>query len=181
RRTDVQRPAAGRAAPGARAPAVTAPPKRKRDMFDYMEGEIVEDYADRVRRARMEKGLSQKDLALQLMVRELLIKKIEKGELIPEEEVRKKLEKVLGIKLVDMVADDAENNGRPFLFISSRDHSRLISPPGNRLPVHWFFISIFFIDHSGKGTVIMFCLKGKYQYYSMSKQELKIVKDRVMN
>jgi len=108
RRTDVQRPAAGRAAPGARAPAVTAPAQRKRDMFDYMEGEIVEDYADRVRRARMEKGLSQKDLALQLMVRELLIKKIEKGELIPEEEVRKKLEKVLGIKLVDMVADDAE-------------------------------------------------------------------------
>ena len=108
RRTDVQRPAAGRAAPGARAPAVTAPAQRKRDMFDYMEGEIVEDYADRVRRSRMEKGLSQKDLALQLMVRELLIKKIEKGELIPEEEVRKKLEKVLGIKLVDMVADDAE-------------------------------------------------------------------------
>jgi putative transcription factor len=77
-------------------------------MFDYMEGDIVEDYANRVRNARMEKGLSQKDLALQLMVRELLIKKIEKGELIPEEEVRKKLEKVLGIKLVDMPAADAE-------------------------------------------------------------------------
>lgn len=107
RRTDVQRPAA-RPAQGARAQAATAPAQRKRDMFDYMEGEIVEDYADRVRRSRMEKGLSQKDLALQLMVRELLIKKIEKGELIPEEEVRKKLEKVLGIKLVDMVADDAE-------------------------------------------------------------------------
>jgi len=77
-------------------------------MFDYMEGEIVEDYADRVKKARMEKGLSLKDLALQLMVRELLIKKIENGELIPEEEVRKKLEKVLGIKLVDVVSADAE-------------------------------------------------------------------------
>jgi putative transcription factor len=108
RRTDVQRPAAGRAVPGARAPAATAPAQRKRDMFDYMEGEIVEDYADRVKNARMGKGLSQKDLALQLMVRELLIKKIEKGELIPEEEVRKKLEKVLGIRLVDILATDAE-------------------------------------------------------------------------
>jgi len=108
RRTDVQRPAPGRAAPGARAPGAKAPAQRKRDMFDYMEGDIVEDYANRVRNARMEKGLSQKDLALQLMVRELLIKKIEKGELIPEEEVRKKLEKVLGIKLVDMPAADAE-------------------------------------------------------------------------
>jgi len=108
RRTDLQRPAAGRAAPGGRAPAGTAPAQRKRDMFDYMEGEIVEDYANRVKNARMEKGISQKDLALQLMVRELLIKKIEKGELVPEEEVRKKLEKVLGIKLVDLVSDDAE-------------------------------------------------------------------------
>jgi putative transcription factor len=108
RRTDVQRPAPGRAGPGTRAASVTAPATRKRDMFDYMEGEIVEDYAVRVRNARMEKGFTQKDLALQLMVRELLIKKIEKGELIPEEEVRKKLEKVLAIKLVDVVASDEE-------------------------------------------------------------------------
>lgn len=108
RRTDLQRPAPGRAGPATRAPVANAPASRKRDMFDYMEGEIVEDYANRVRNARMEKGLTQKDLALQLMVRELLIKKIEKGELVPEEEVRKKLEKVLGIKLVDMVAGDEE-------------------------------------------------------------------------
>ena len=107
RRTDIQRTVA-RPAQGARAPAATAPAQRKRDMFDYMEGDIVEDYADRVRNARMEKGLSQKDLALQLMVRELLIKKIEKSELIPEEEVRKKLEKALGIKLVDILTSDSE-------------------------------------------------------------------------
>ena len=81
-------------------------------MFDYMEGDIVEDYADRVRNARMEKGLSQKDLALQLMVRELLIKKIEKSGLIPEEEVRKKLEKALGIKLVDILTSDSRERRR---------------------------------------------------------------------
>jgi putative transcription factor len=107
RRTDLQRPAA-RPAQGARPLPMTVPTQRKRDMFDYMEGDIVEDYADRVRNARMEKGLSQKDLALQMMVRELLIKKIEKGELIPEETVRKKLEKVLGIKLVDILVSDDE-------------------------------------------------------------------------
>lgn len=107
RRTDLQRPAA-RPAQGARAPPMTVPAQRKRDMFDYMEGDIVEDYADRVRNARMEKGLSQKDLALQLMIKELLIKKIEKNDLIPEEEVRKKLEKALSIKLVDVQTSDAE-------------------------------------------------------------------------
>ncbi len=107
RRADVQRPA-GRSAQGAAKAPAGLPVQRKRDMFDYMEGEIAEDYAERVKNARMEKGLSQKDLALQLMVRELLIKKIEKGELIPEEEVRRKLEKVLGIKLVDVLTTDAE-------------------------------------------------------------------------
>jgi putative transcription factor len=111
RRTDLQRPVA-RPGPAGRAPVVSAPAQRKRDMFDYMEGDIVEDYAVRVKNARQEKGLSQKDLALQMMVRELLIKKIEKGELIPEEEMRKKLEKVLGIKLVDIVSDDTEKKAQ---------------------------------------------------------------------
>lgn len=111
RRADIMRPVA-RAATGTHIPAAAVPAQRKRDMFDYMEGEIVEDYADRVKNARLEKGLSQKDLALQMMVRELLIKKIEKGELIPEEEVRKKLEKVLGIKLVDILATDAEKKAQ---------------------------------------------------------------------
>jgi len=111
RRLDIMRPAA-RTVTGTRTPVTAVPAQRKRDMFDYMEGEIVDDYADRIKNARLEKGLSQKDLALQMMVRELLIKKIEKGELIPEEEVRKKLEKVLGIKLVDVLTIDAESKAQ---------------------------------------------------------------------
>jgi putative transcription factor len=82
--------------------------RRKRDLFDYMEGEIVEDYAARIRKARMEKGLSSKDLAMQIKEREHLIKKIENGELIPEEGVRKKLEKVLEIRLIDAPVPEAE-------------------------------------------------------------------------
>jgi putative transcription factor len=75
-------------------------------MFDFMEGEVVEDYADRIKHARMEKGLSQKDLAMQMKEKEHLIKKIENSELIPEDDVRKKLEKVLEIRLVDAPAED---------------------------------------------------------------------------
>jgi putative transcription factor len=73
-----------------------------------MEGEIVEDYSERIRHARMEKGLSQKDLAMQMKERELLIKKIEKGELIPEDAVRRKLEKALEIRLIDTATTDTE-------------------------------------------------------------------------
>jgi len=75
--------------------------QRSKDLFDRMGGDLVEDYADRIRDARMKLGMTQKDLALAMMERELLVKKLEKGELIPEDEVRKKLEKILNISLLD--------------------------------------------------------------------------------
>lgn len=109
RRTDIRAPlkaAGGRPAP---APAGGAAQVRhKRDMFDFMEGEIVDDYAVRIRHAREEKGLSQKDLAMQMKEKEHLIRKIENSELIPEEDVRRKLEKVLGIRLIDSIVSDDE-------------------------------------------------------------------------
>jgi len=108
KRTDVRRAGAQPAASGAARPVVLAPVYRKRDMFDYMGGDIVEDYGVRIRKARMERGLSQKDLAMLMKEKELLVKKIEKGELIPEEDVRKKLEKVLEIHLLDAVTDETE-------------------------------------------------------------------------
>ncbi len=107
RRTDLIRPSQAR--PGAAKIPVASPSAyRKRDLFDYMEGDIVEDYADRIRKARIEKGLSQKDLAMQMKEKEHLIQKIENSDLIPEENVRKKLEKVLEIRLVDAPVDETE-------------------------------------------------------------------------
>ena len=109
RRTDIrvsQKAVGGRPAP---APAGGAAPIRyKRDMFDFIEGDIVDDYAVRIRRAREEKGLSQKDLAMQMKEKEHLIRKIENSELIPEEGVRRKLEKALAIRLIDTPVSDDE-------------------------------------------------------------------------
>jgi putative transcription factor len=106
RRTDLKSPARGGAEKPASA-AARAPAQiwHKRDMFDFMGGEVVEDYADRIKHARMEKGLSQKDLAMQMKEKEHLIKKIENAELMPEDDVRKKLEKVLEIRLLDAPAE----------------------------------------------------------------------------
>jgi putative transcription factor len=110
RRTDLVRPASQRQG-GAKAPVAAPSAYRKRDLFDYMEGEIVDDYDKRIRAARMEKGLSQKDLAMQMKEKEHLIQKIENHDLIPEENVRKKLEKVLGIRLIDAPETDVEKKG----------------------------------------------------------------------
>jgi len=113
RRTDlraVQKGPAARALPG---PAGgTAPVRHKRDMFDFIEGDIVDDYAARIRHAREEKGLSQKDLAMQMKEKEHLLRKIENSELIPEEDVRKKLEKALGIRLIDAPVTEDEKKAQ---------------------------------------------------------------------
>jgi putative transcription factor len=108
RRTDIARQGTAAPRPGKTAAVAVTADRRKRDLFDYMEGEIVEDYAARIRKARMEKGLSTKDLAMQIKEREHLIKKIENSELIPEEAVRKKLEKVLEIRLIDAPVQESE-------------------------------------------------------------------------
>lgn len=108
RRTDIARPGTAAPRPGRTPTTVVPADRRKRDLFDYMEGEIVEDYAARIRKARMDKGLSSKDLAMQIKEREHLLKKIENSELIPEEDVRKKLEKILEIRLIDAPLQEAE-------------------------------------------------------------------------
>jgi putative transcription factor len=108
RRTDIARPSTAAPRPGRTPTTVVPAERRKRDLFDYMEGEIVEDYAARIRKARMDKGLSSKDLAMQIKEREHLLKKIENSELIPEEDVRKKLEKILEIRLIDAPLQEAE-------------------------------------------------------------------------
>jgi putative transcription factor len=54
----------------------------------------------------MNKGWDQKTLAREIKEREILIKKIEKGDLIPEDEVRKKLEKALEISLVEQPPEE---------------------------------------------------------------------------
>ncbi len=64
-------------------PPQTPPEEGGRDVFDLMEGELVDDYADRIRAAREEKEWSTLDLAQAIKEREILVKKIEKGDLIP--------------------------------------------------------------------------------------------------
>lgn len=111
--TEVQQPR--RTGAPQKRPGIAAPqtPRRRggRDVFDLMEGELVDDYADRIRAAREEKEWSTLDLAQAIKEREILVKKIEKGDLIPEDDVRKKLEKALNIRLIDSTEDSTSTGG----------------------------------------------------------------------
>ena len=67
--------------------------------------EVVEDYARRVREARERLGWTQRTLAEAVKESENVIKRIESGRLTPTIELAMRLEKVLGIKLLEPVID----------------------------------------------------------------------------
>jgi len=62
---------------------------------------LVEDYADLIKKKRESIGLSQKDFASRINEKESMIHKIETGAFEPPLDLAKKLEKILGIKLVE--------------------------------------------------------------------------------
>lgn len=64
--------------------------------------EVVNDYSQRIRNAREKRGLSQQDFAKHIMVKESLVSKIETGHYEPPLDLARKLEKILGITLVEI-------------------------------------------------------------------------------
>ncbi|MCY0851679.1 MAG: multiprotein bridging factor aMBF1 [Thermoplasma acidophilum] len=65
--------------------------------------DIVEDYAELVKNARERLAMSQADLAAKIFERKNVIASIERGELMPDLKTARKLEKILGITLVEKV------------------------------------------------------------------------------
>ena len=75
----------------------------KKDFFDILKDELLDNYDQIIRDAREAKGWSQEDLAENIKEKASLIKKIERSEIVPEDPVRKKLEHTLNIKLTERV------------------------------------------------------------------------------
>jgi len=85
--------------------------RRRRDMFDDMD-QVATDYDDRIRSAREDRGLSQEDLANELNEKASLIRKLERGDVLPSDGVQTKLERELDISLSEGSGDeDAEWSG----------------------------------------------------------------------
>ncbi|MGM0398473.1 MAG: multiprotein bridging factor aMBF1 [Halobacteriota archaeon] len=81
--------------------------RRRRDMFDEMD-EVAADYDQRIRNAREAEGLTQEELADQLNEKASLVRKLERGDMLPSDEVQRKLEKHLGISLTESAGGDDE-------------------------------------------------------------------------
>ncbi len=72
--------------------------QRRSDMFDEMD-ELAQDYDDIIRSARESRGLSQSELAQQLNEKASLIRKLERGDTLPSDEVQTELENALDVEL----------------------------------------------------------------------------------
>lgn len=70
--------------------------------------ELAQDYDQRIRSAREQSGLTQEELAGELNEKTSLIRKLEHGDVLPSDDVQKKLERHLDISLVEgpSTADD---------------------------------------------------------------------------
>jgi len=89
-------------------------PKPKLKTKKVVEYVIVEDYAERVRKARESLGMSRRELGMKVGEHETVIKRIELGRLEPDLELARKLEKVLGIELIKKVEyEEVEAPSKP--------------------------------------------------------------------
>lgn len=74
------------------------PPKRRPSIDEL---DIVPEYADLIKEARSKLSWTQEDLAKKILERKHVLSNIERGELLPDIKTARKLEKALGIKLVE--------------------------------------------------------------------------------
>jgi len=94
-------------------PRTTTPrirrPKQKASHFRTREPEleIVQNYGARIRNARIKLGLSLEDFAKKINEKESWLRKIESNKVQPPIHIARKLERFLGIKLVE-VSTEAE-------------------------------------------------------------------------
>ncbi|MEW5761569.1 MAG: helix-turn-helix domain-containing protein, partial [Candidatus Thermoplasmatota archaeon] len=88
-----------------RTVAIAKPKEKKKeeDVFSKIEAgkKIVEDYAKKIKERRNKLSLSLEDLSKKVNEKKSIISKLEAGVMVPDEKLAKKLEKALGIELIE--------------------------------------------------------------------------------
>ena len=77
-------------------------PKEK-DVYLEMDKDLVSDWNNIIKKARKKKNITREELGFKIGERTVTISKIENGDLRPSDEIIVKLEKELGISLIEKV------------------------------------------------------------------------------
>lgn len=73
--------------------------------------ELVDNYGDVIRKARVAKGMDLDEFAASILEKRGILAKIEANDLIPDDKMIKKLEKALDIKLTEAVSSTGKIGG----------------------------------------------------------------------
>ncbi len=76
---------------------------KSRDVYDEETVDLAPDYPERIRKARNEREWNQEELAAKINEKKSVINKLESGDFRPDDALVKKLERELGIKLMEKV------------------------------------------------------------------------------
>lgn len=79
----------------------TRPSSRRRRRENYDNLEVIPEYADLIREARTKLSMTQDELAAKLLEKKNVIASIERGDLLPEIKVARKIERLLNIKILE--------------------------------------------------------------------------------
>src|SRR5438067_6454009 len=92
-----------------------------RDVYAEMAEELVEDYGERVKRARTAAGMTLEQLGEKLKTRRDTLAKVESGSYHPEESLIRKLEREFDIKLKEKPEIPSGMGGKPFSGVATGD------------------------------------------------------------
>ena len=79
----------------------------EKDVYKGMDKELVTGWNELIKNARGKKGLTREELGFRIGERTVTISKLENGDLRPSDKMIEKLEKELGIKLVETVVSES--------------------------------------------------------------------------
>ena len=82
-----------------------------KDIYKDMNKELVSGWNELIKKAREKKGLTREELGFKIGERTVTIQKIENGDLRPSDKMIEKLEKELGIKLVENITETSAGLG----------------------------------------------------------------------
>lgn len=84
-------------------PQSRPPPRRPRNEVEAAETlELVEDYGEKIRKARQKRRLTVEDFARMISEKESVVKKLERGELNPDGKLVRKIRNALNIDIMEV-------------------------------------------------------------------------------
>lgn len=78
---------------------------RPRDIYRNQGEALAEDYPERIMKGRQKMGLTREQMGSRINEKASVIGKLENGSLHPDDALRKKIEKFLGISLLSRIAE----------------------------------------------------------------------------